>query len=1187
MRQVVDPSEVTRIASSIARSIERARCNIAHVNLEDNLEDDDATEITAAMCALTCGNTHSNTTAQQSTPSPQPRPSIVINGREMSKEAAAISAAVRTTRATTRKNDTIAAEKITSDSAKQLTVATAHYMDILATLKLHDKVEVKWRWSTAAETFSDVGEIVRLPCFKGVDHDRWRIKYMAYEVTSLPPTDTSIVVLSVDKHMPPPSAVKLKTKTTVKKQAKPVDPTPSHHVAPSVDHDDPTYWYLPTKYWGAWQNRLAHVLQHYDPLGGASPSNGAIIVNLLQVVKLKLRRPQAQFSRTNNKNLNRQLATDAEVKYQFKAENNAHDTFLHTPSVADQTLKIPSNYPQMQHEQKYPTADVTFKTPSNYPQLHYEQKDPKQHKADKTAVKAATAKLASGEPKSIRKAVRILDSEKSEINPDIDVLSDMKKKHPTRAGPLPAVPPGDHECVDTLPEDLMDTIQHLMGAVAPAESGLTEELLWAGCHNALVAEKIAAIVTHIRNNKVHKHAATALRRCRLFADGKPDGSLRPVAIGEVLLKIAMTLSVYECADYLARYFDGLQYGNAKAGCEHVAHTSQDALDADPEIALMTIDATNAFNSMCRVAMANALYGHQRLSSLFHVFDLAYTIEGELVLKHGGEKNIILSSDGARQGCVLGGILFCLGLHPILEEAHALFPDVTIKAIMDDVNMWGHPDRVLECYDYIDSQLFRVRLVSNEKTTLYPPKGYVVPKRYLPLPLLDEDGLHLHDASNLPMFTKGRITVDEKGCKILGTMRSRDPSHVKNFLEKKIKKGQTLFRRLEMLPPNQAFTLLQKCGIPRATYLIRTHATEVTRDYCDDFDRCVTVVAGHCAQRQLTEVSRETALLLHLPPKKGGLGLTVTTWIREAAFDASHKSCTADKSLRPLPPNQETLVTVLNIALAKEVDDMGVVPRAHRSACCEKFSSLWTTSLVGPFPSAAFSAMLRWRAVCYDSDVAQTTTCSGCMNVFPARDYHEHKPGCARLRSQNATTTHTAFNRAVQNLCVRAGVTFIHEPRYEGYVSPDGPYADEDHHHKEGPDLTVHLCPPLTVDFKGINGSAPSYARSKISTIEGAKTRAAEALYQPFCEAAGEDFQVLCFHVCGRLDKKILSLVSNLVAQRPETLVFKDEIRRLSVAIATAVGRILLRHGGTRPLCAEKAPGGGNADTAGVGAGRQQ
>ena len=76
-------------------------------------------------------------------------------------------------------------------------------------------------------------------------------------------------------------------------------------------------------------------------------------------------------------------------------------------------------------------------------------------------------------------------------------------------------------------------------------------------------------------------------------------------------------------------------------------------------------------------------------------------------------------------------------------------------------------------------------------------------------------------------------------------------------------------------------------------------------------------------------------------------------------------------------------------------------------------------------------------------------------------------------------------------------------------------------------------------------------------------------------------------MCGRLDKKILSLVSNLVAQRPETLVFKDEIRRLSVAIATAVGRILLRHGGTRPLCAEKAPGGGNADTAGVGAGRQQ
>ena len=84
----------------------------------------------------------------------------------------------------------------------------------------------------------------------------------------------------------------------------------------------------------------------------------------------------------------------------------------------------------------------------------------------------------------------------------------------------------------------------------------------------------------------------------------------------------------------------------------------------------------------------------------------------------------------------------------------------------------------------------------------------------------------------------------------------------------------------MLPPMQAYTVLQKCGAPRATYLIRTHAPTLTEAYTADFDRCTQVVLEHVVRHTLVGASRETEILAHLPPSDGGKGITRTSWIRE-------------------------------------------------------------------------------------------------------------------------------------------------------------------------------------------------------------------------------------------------------------------------------------------------------------------
>ena len=50
-------------------------------------------------------------------------------------------------------------------------------------------------------------------------------------------------------------------------------------------------------------------------------------------------------------------------------------------------------------------------------------------------------------------------------------------------------------------------------------------------------------MTDIRNARVDKAAARALRRCRAIAAGKPGEGLclRPIAIGECIVKVAATL----------------------------------------------------------------------------------------------------------------------------------------------------------------------------------------------------------------------------------------------------------------------------------------------------------------------------------------------------------------------------------------------------------------------------------------------------------------------------------------------------------------------------------------------------------------------------------------------------------------------------------------------------------------------
>src|SRR5437879_2908154 len=67
-----------------------------------------------------------------------------------------------------------------------------------------------------------------------------------------------------------------------------------------------------------------------------------------------------------------------------------------------------------------------------------------------------------------------------------------------------------------------------------------------------------------------------LTASRLIGIPKKPSGTRPIALGDVILKIAEILVLDSCKKQLARKFHGLQYGVAfKGGCEYIVHQTRD------------------------------------------------------------------------------------------------------------------------------------------------------------------------------------------------------------------------------------------------------------------------------------------------------------------------------------------------------------------------------------------------------------------------------------------------------------------------------------------------------------------------------------------------------------------------------------------------------------------------------------
>ena len=175
---------------------------------------------------------------------------------------------------------------------------------------------------------------------------------------------------------------------------------------------------------------------------------------------------------------------------------------------------------------------------------------------------------------------------------------------------------------------------------------------------------------------------------RVLALRKPNGKLRPVACGSVLRRLAARVVCAVFWEEIQQACGKHQFAvGRKAGCELV-HKAVSALScASPQDVVLKFDCSNAFNTMPRQLILDAV--RRRAPGLMPVVSAWLCQPTEhLFWGVGGKGSPIRATRGVDQGCPLSPALFAIGLADALERIQgrlaAIAPSSRVFSYLDDV-----------------------------------------------------------------------------------------------------------------------------------------------------------------------------------------------------------------------------------------------------------------------------------------------------------------------------------------------------------------------------------------------------------------------------------------------------------------------------------------------------------------------
>jgi hypothetical protein len=414
-----------------------------------------------------------------------------------------------------------------------------------------------------------------------------------------------------------------------------------------------------------------------------------------------------------------------------------------------------------------------------------------------------------------------------------DVLKQLKDKHPTGAphpfGNLRGQAPGS---LPTL-EDVISAAKDVKKDTSGGVSGWNPHLLAIAMRKDDFAKFLHLLTCQIAQGTAPGNQI--LCASRLTPLLKPDGKVRPIAVGELFYRIAMKTILRHF--HHPRALLPFQFGVCTPGgvepIVHIVQQMHDGVLEENPTQLVALDFSNAFNATPRRLIAKGVATH--CPSMFRAAKWAYNDVSPLVICQQGRMHLLDSSEGVKQGDPLSGFLFSMAIRDSLQDFLDAMPDDTrLVAYMDDIYLLGTAPDLLER----SIAWFREH----------------------------PDVLQLNPSK---CSTLSLAQLRQHGMPMLGTFIGSKEARTQ-FLQSKIDEQAALVAKLSDLPNQHALLLLRLSIQQNLRHLMRTLDSSGLEDLWAELDTLL-----HAALRRIRNSPRfmdSDATLFSLPPSFGGLGV---------------------------------------------------------------------------------------------------------------------------------------------------------------------------------------------------------------------------------------------------------------------------------------------------------------------------
>ena len=246
------------------------------------------------------------------------------------------------------------------------------------------------------------------------------------------------------------------------------------------------------------------------------------------------------------------------------------------------------------------------------------------------------------------------------------------RKTETPVHPVPPTPTSDPASLplaDELPEDCVArALQSFPADTAPGPSGLrVRHLREAGspgmAHSTV--EHLTQLVNLLAQGRACPAVAPVLAGAGLVAVPKPNGGVRPIAIGEVLRRLTAKCLMQTAQEDARRMLWPTQLGvGVKSGAEIAIHTVRAWTLRSRSVqgkVLVKLDFANAFNRISRTAVLETAASHFPNISRW----VTWCYQHPSSLRFGTSH--IPSAGGVQQGDPLGPLLFATAIHALTQD----------------------------------------------------------------------------------------------------------------------------------------------------------------------------------------------------------------------------------------------------------------------------------------------------------------------------------------------------------------------------------------------------------------------------------------------------------------------------------------------------------------------------------------